>query len=716
MNNLPAQDTQRRWLQYALSLSPGAAVEKAARLARRLLCGYLRQIADHFRTTYADAPEGTLSIPPADDTAVGLFAPSVAGAMVGDLAGDLAGLTGRYLEHRFGLLGSGWLKLQHGMTCNGFEGGKYPACSIPSGNLRQYLVSRLSPGNRARALHIWGMVDESYVPIDWQIDFKSGYRWDQGRSSASLLYGHLPGVDIKVPWELARLQHFPRLALAHVLAREGEEGFEPPEIYIGEFRNQCLDFIASNPPRFGVNWSCTMDVAIRAANMVTAMNLFRRHGAVFDDPFEAEFTASILSHARHINANPERHANFTGNHYLAGLAGLAFCATGLPATAETNGWLNRVIREMVSEVASQFTEDGANFEASTSYHRLSAEMVIFTTALVLGLDDQRKKEIGLSPFPQWYFERIEKMAEFSIHITKPNGRVVQIGDNDNGRLFKLSAAAESGVSLDHRSLVGAINGLFGRDDMAIFSADGGRIEAALISGLAGGSVVASYLDKGQPPAAAGRQTGSQEQIYGRPESQREIVIKLPDPGVLDDLSAVAYPDFGLYIWRSDSFFLSLRCGPIGQNSNGGHAHNDQLAIELNIDGYDWLADPGSYVYTASPELRNSYRSVHAHAAPRHGKAEPARLDLGMFRLGDEAGAICLRFDKGGFHGVHYGFGVAVFRTVVIDDTAIVIREGTGAGGPDISEDCETINVEDRFGLRKILGDTPPFSPGYGRIE
>ena len=51
-------------------------------------------------------------------------------------------------------------------------------------------------------------------------------------------------------------------------------------------------------------------------------------------------------------------------------------------------------------------------------------------------------------------------------------------------------------------------------------------------------------------------------------------------------------------------------------------------MELNIDGEDWLADPGSYVYTADARLRNAYRSVRAHAAPRLGEGEPAALDPG----------------------------------------------------------------------------------------
>ena len=118
----------------------------------------------------------------------------------------------------------------------------------------------------------------------------------------------------------------------------------------------------------------------------------------------------------------------------------------------------------------------------------------------------------------------------------------------------------------------------------------------------------------------------------------DITIILPDTDILKNLTVLSYPDFGLYVWRSDRFFLSMRCGHIGQNGNGGHAHNDQLAIELNIDGEDWIADPGTYLYTPSPKDRNVYRSVLAHSAPRKGGDEPASLNFGLFRLEDRAKA------------------------------------------------------------------------------
>jgi hypothetical protein len=132
----------------------------------------------------------------------------------------------------------------------------------------------------------------------------------------------------------------------------------------------------------------------------------------------------------------------------------------------------------------------------------------------------------------------------------------------------------------------------------------------------------------------------------------------------DELRRVGYPDFGLYIYRSARVFLSIRCGPVGQGGRGGHAHNDQVAVELQVDGRDEAADPGTYLYSPLPAQRNAYRSVRAHAAPRALDAgEPGGLGAGLVRLEDRAEARCIYFGGEGFVGSHYGFGAAVYRVI-----------------------------------------------------
>lgn len=696
--------------KYALTLPPHVAAAKAMRYGARIVGAKVDQVRLKHRCTFVE-PDTAGDLPS--------YVPEIPANRLAPRAEDIRALTERYLEHRFDLLGSGWVRVEHGINCAGFAGVRFPPTAPPAD---RDLAGLVSPGNRVRSQAIRGLIAPDYAPIDWQIDFKSGYRWSEAQAHGTVAYGHKPGVDVKVPWELGRLQHLPQLALAFVLAKAGEAEFETPDRYRDEFRNQVLDFLAANPPGFGVQWACPMDISIRAANLCLAFDLFRRHGAQFDRAFTDELIAGLLAHGRHVTTNLEWHDDHRANHYLADITGLAFIAAYLPRGPEADVWLAFAIRELALEIPRQFWPDGSNFEASTSYHRLSTEMAVYATALIRGLPDFRLAALRdydhtllqaprplpaaplVVPFGDGHGGPLARMAEFTVHITKPNGRIAQIGDNDSGRFVKLLPAIDENLTedqLDHRSVVAAVNGLYGRDDFAAFAGPGWAAETALVEGLA----QKRFLDGGTAWVAVGRTVAAEGVACGPSQS----VITLPDPTVLDDIQAIAYPDFGLYLWRGPRVFLSVRCGPIGQGGNGGHAHNDQLAVELNVDGEDWLADPGTGVYTPDPGMRDSYRSVLAHATPRDGTREPARLDLGLFRLEDRARARCFRFDSEMFVGAHYGFGEATQRAVYIEPDAgrIVIRDT----GPDA-----IVEIGKPETLRAHFRVSTPFSPGYGLVD
>jgi len=74
---------------------------------------------------------------------------------------------------------------------------------------------------------------KKYQPIDWHSDFKHGYRWDPKTFYRDICYGHIKGVDIKVPWELSRFQHLNALGQAFILTKNGK--------YSDEFSKQIAD-------------------------------------------------------------------------------------------------------------------------------------------------------------------------------------------------------------------------------------------------------------------------------------------------------------------------------------------------------------------------------------------------------------------------------------------------------------------------------------------
>ena len=372
-----------------------------------------------------------------------------------------------YLDHRFDLLGSGWVQVRYGMHVRGMSGYRYDMSEAVVPDLEgQWLTGRVNSSNLPTAQRIWQRVHRDYQPIDWQLDFKSGYRWSERTWAMRLPTGPLPGVDVKVPWELSRMQHLPQMALRASAAVKKAEAQQ----LMCDIRDQWLDFIATNPPGFGVNWLCPMDIAIRGANWCLTWDILQAAGFALDPTDETILAHSLYDHGRYIVEHLEW-SNDRANHYLADICGLAFIAAYLPETRETDHWLAFAIGQLHVETLHQFLRDGGNIEGSTAYHRLSTEMVLYATALILGLSHSQLErlaaldpkacasltgsaaipafwslnETGIdtegesirTPFDAGFLERVQLAVSFFAAILKPDGSFPQIGDNDSGRFFKL---------------------------------------------------------------------------------------------------------------------------------------------------------------------------------------------------------------------------------------------------------------------------------------
>ena len=219
-----------------------------------------------------------------------------------------------------------------------------------------------------------------------------------------------------MPWELSRFQHLTILGQAYTLTRERK--------YANEFQDQILDWIKTNKVGFGVNWRSTMDTAIRAANWLVASEYFYDRD-ILPERFWKDFYTSIYEHAkfifRHLEYGPP-----TTNHYLSCIAGLFFISIYCPFFKESVKWNKFCVKELEKEIQKQIYNDGCSFEASTAYHRLVLELFFYPAFLA------EKAGVEISSA---YKEKLKKMFEFSLHCIKPNGKIPQIGDSDNGRFI-----------------------------------------------------------------------------------------------------------------------------------------------------------------------------------------------------------------------------------------------------------------------------------------
>ncbi len=150
-------------------------------------------------------------------------------------------------------------------------------------------------------------------PIDWHRDPLSGRIWPRDYHADIPLW-HNDGSDIRVLWELNRLGHLITLGRAYALTKEEE--------FAAEFFVQVESWREQNPVGRGANWSCAMEVALRAMNLLAAFSLVR-HSSQLNEERLLMLLTMFDQHGAHIRRNLEFSQVATSNHYLSDIAGLA---------------------------------------------------------------------------------------------------------------------------------------------------------------------------------------------------------------------------------------------------------------------------------------------------------------------------------------------------------------------------------------------------------
>jgi hypothetical protein len=224
--------------------------------------------------------------------------------------------------------------------------------------------------------------------------------------------------------------------------------------------------------------------------------------------------------------------------------------------------------------------DGSYVEQSTHYARYTVDFLVHAVAL------GRRSGVDV---PQQVTDALHRGAVFLRHVTRPDGTIPLIGDDDGGRLLFLDPGP----------------------------ADDVRPTLAAAAAITGDSTLAC-----------------------RATAPSEEVAWLLGPAALRAAAAapVAHPTSGsrLFLdggfatlrdgWGSDASVAVFDCGLHGMG-NGGHAHADLGSIDLTLRGRPLLTDPGTWSYLTGNNARDSFRGAAAHAVPMvdgQGSAEPGK--------------------------------------------------------------------------------------------
>jgi len=401
-----------------------------------------------------------------------------------------------------------------------------------------------------------GFTDLSFGdPIDWQFEPTSGKRiplvhW----SKLDYLDAELAG-DKKIIWELNRHQYFVTLGQAYWLTGD--------ERYARVCAAHLESWMQANPPKLGINWASSLEVAFRSMSWLWAFYFFKTSSSVTAETFKRAWKFLYLS-ARHLESYLSTY--FSPNTHLTGEAlGLFFLGTLLPEFRDAKRWQDLGRRILIEQLPTHVRSDGVYFEQSSYYHRYTTDFYLHFLLL------SRANDIALPPVVE---QSLVLLLDHLMYITRPDGSTPLFGDDDGGRL----------VMLDDRPA----------DDFR--------------ATLAVGAVV---FDRSDYKFVAGDAAETLLWMSGVEGLNRFDALEATEPSQ----TSKAFCAGGYYVlrdgWRPDSNYLLFDCGPHG-SLNCGHAHADALSIDLAANGRTTLIDPGTYTYTGSKELRDWFRSSYAH--------------------------------------------------------------------------------------------------------
>ena len=388
---------------------------------------------------------------------------------------------------------------------------------------------------------------------DWSID----WHWDavhQRRSPKKAFhrvrYLSYPQCgDSKVIWELNRHQHLVTLAKAYCLTHDAR--------YADETLRQWRHWQAENSYPRGINWSSSLEVAMRSLSWLWTLHLLHGAPGIYD--FRSEWLRSLSLHGRHI----ERYLStyFSPNTHLLGEGvGLFFLGISCPELDAAKRWKSLGWRIILKESQRQIREDGFHFEQSTYYHVYALDLFLHA-ALFASLNNVQ--------VPKPLEDRIEKMLSVLCLLGR-SGPPPQFGDDDGGRLF-----------------------------------DSRRNRAEhLMDPLATGAIL---FQRGDFKAAAGNLREETLWLLGE-EGVRQWDLLQAAPVTRE---SAALTESGCYLLTSDDSQLIVDAGPLGVHG-GGHGHADALSVAFQSRGHSLLIDCGTCEYVGPGKDRARFRGTEAH--------------------------------------------------------------------------------------------------------
>lgn len=242
-------------------------------------------------------------------------------------------------------------------------------------------------------------------PLDWNFSESDGVRWPC-RHYAGIPYrpGN-PYGDVRINWELNRLQFLPQLALVNEdLARD-----------------IIVDWMDKNPFLYGPGYLSSMEVALRWFSIYRAVCLFKQPLEV---SLSQNLTGLAIASGRFISSRLSTHSS-AGNHLIVEAVGLFWIGKALEQAKFGRRLKEKARKILWPQILRQIHPDGGSGEQTFWY--LGFVLDAFFHYFLL--EDRAK-------IPATVLDRVQKSLEFINDLTMPNGHFPDYGDRDDGFVFR----------------------------------------------------------------------------------------------------------------------------------------------------------------------------------------------------------------------------------------------------------------------------------------
>lgn len=433
--------------------------------------------------------------------------------------------------------------------------------------------------------HLFSWSFQLSEDIDWQQDPRTGGDWPKSfYADIDIRDGQAIG-GVRWVWELNRHHHLVMLGKAFFLSGE--------ERYAQEVCTQMRSWIEHNPPGIGVNWTSSLELAIRLINWVWTLALIRRSTSLTPEVF-AVISQCVVQQADHIFRHLSVYSS-ANNHLIGEAAGLAIVGLFFPWLPHGNRWRNRGLEILKHEIGEQVYPDGVPSEQAIHY---------LAFVLDFNLLVWRLAELNGSTVPQIWYDRLGSACDFISHVMDKKGNVPDIGDSDDAWVVRLD---ENPDANNYRSILAAASVLLKDPELRAFTL--------------------SWDEKNQ------WLLGNEGRV-----AYESLPVKEPD------IDSKLFPEGGYAVMRTSGRVLLFDCGPLGYLSTAAHGHADALSLWLSVDGHPILVDSGTYAYQEGGRWRSYFRGTSAHNTIVVDGEDQSEIQ-GDFLWGRKAEAEILRWES-----------------------------------------------------------------------